>query len=414
MWRTRPGECHTRIHTVDSCDVHSNLAGAECTINSKIYHKCLWSLAQDGLQCKLGVCYYVRMRTLFHSTTIYFIFIMLMIWHVPDVPAIENPFEIRVFDSQLEVMQPYRLISGKHYRLQAVSVDEEVLRAQWFLAGNLGRITTGNQPTLMPAFVGEGDLICRVNRMEQRVRLSVVPATGTMGNRGGTLKSPAGVEITLPENALTIEKQIGIEIVASPGLPPTARQFIRVVQISPTRLVLKRLTQLTFLFGSDVFPDAKPQLYFWEAFGKQWVPLQSRVNSVQGGVTASINHFGIYTLMVHTPVDLERTDRFQIQNVKLSPRVFFAPDRNRLTIAYQLKAPEATQAFVTMDIFDLRGRRVRRLLEDTSLYVGPHIAQWDGLTDDGVLVRNGRYLLLIRARIGSQGTAHRKLVVVFK
>ena len=337
-----------------------------------------------------------------------------MRWHPSDVAAVEDLFEIRVFDGQVEVMQPYRLISGKHYRLQAVSVDEEVLRAQWFLAGNLGRITTGNQPTLMPAFVGEGDLICRVNGVEQRVRLSVVPATGTMGNRGGTLKSPAGVEITLPENALTIEKQIGIEIVASPGLPPTARQFIRVVQISPARLVLKRPTQLTFLFEGDEFPDAKPQLYFWEAFGKKWIPLQSRVDTTHGSVTVSINHFGIYTLMVLPPTDSARTDRLRIQNVKLSPRVFFAPDRNRLTIAYQLKAPEATQAFVTMDIFDLRGRQVRRLLEDAPHYVGPHVAQWDGLTDDGVLVRNGRYLLLIRARIGSQRTAHRKLVVVFK
>ena len=337
-----------------------------------------------------------------------------MIWHTSDVTAVEDPFEIRVFDGQVEVMQPYRLISGKRYRLQAVSLDKEVLTAQWFLAGNLGRITTGNQPTLTTVFVGEGDLICRVNGLEQRVKLSVVPATGTIGNRGGALKSPAGVEITLPENALTIERQIGIEIVASPGLPPTARQFIRVIQISPARLVLKRSTQLTFLFGGEEFPEAKPQLYFWEAFGKQWIPLRSRANAIQGNVTASINHFGIYTLMVITPTDLERTDRLQIQNVKLSPRVFFAPDRNRLTIAYQLNAPDAMQAFVTMDVFDLRGKRVRRLLEDTPHYIGPNVAQWDGLTDDGVLVRNGRYFLVMRARRGSQHTAHRKLIVVFK
>ena len=337
-----------------------------------------------------------------------------MIWHTSDVTAVEDPFEIRVFDGQVEVMQPYRLISGKRYRLQAVSLDKEVLTAQWFLAGNLGRITTGNQPTLTTVFVGEGDLICHVNGVEQRVRLSVVPATGTIGSHGGTLKSPAGVEITLPESGLAIERQIGIEIVASPGLPPTTRQFLRVIQISPARLVLKRSTQLTFLFGGDEFPDAKPQLYFWEAFGKQWIPLRSRVNAIQGSVTASINHFGIYTLMVLTPTDLERTDRLQIQNVKLSPRVFFAPDRNRLTIAYQLNAPDAMQAFVTMDIFDLRGKRVRRLFEDAPHYVGPNVAQWDGLTDDGVLVRNGRYFLVMRARRGSQRTAHRKLIVVFK
>ena len=339
---------------------------------------------------------------------------VLMIWRTSEVTAVEDLFEIQVFDGQVEVIQPYRLVSGKRYRLQAVSADKRVLTVQWFLAGNLGRVTTGNQPTLTAVFVGEGDLICRVNGVEQRVRVSVVPATSTIGSRGGTLKSPAGVGIILHEGALTIEQQIGIEIVASPGLPPTPRQFIRVIQISPTRLVLKRPTQLTFFFGDDEFRDAKPHLYFWEPFGKRWIPLQSRVNAIQGSVTASINHFGIYTLMVLPQADLKRTDRLQIQNVKLSPRVFFAPDRNQLTIVYQLNASDAMQAFVTMDIFDLRGRRVRRLFEDAPHYIGPHVTQWDGLTDDGVLVRNGRYFLIIRARISSQHTAHRKLVVVFK
>ena len=94
-----------------------------------------------------------------------------MLWHTSEVTAIEDLFEIRVFDGQVEVMQPYRLISGKRYRLQAVSLDEEVLTAQWFLAGNLGRITTDNQPTLTTVFVGEGYLICRVNGLEQRVKL---------------------------------------------------------------------------------------------------------------------------------------------------------------------------------------------------------------------------------------------------
>ena len=81
---------------------------------------------------------------------------------------------------------------------------------------------------------------------------------------------------------------------------------------------------------------------------------------------------------------------------------------------YQLNAPDAMQVFVTMEIFDLRGKRVRRLLENAPHYIGPNVAQWDGLTDDGELVRNGRYFLLIRARMGSQRTAYRKLVVVFK
>ena len=93
---------------------------------------------------------------------------------------------------------------------------------------------------------------------------------------------------------------------------------------------------------------------------------------------------------------------------------FFAPETHRLTITYQLNAPDAMRVFVTIDIFDVRGRRVRQLLKNSPRYIGSNTAQWDGLTDDGSLVRNGRYLLVIRARTGSQHVVRRKLIVVFK
>ncbi len=324
-------------------------------------------------------------------------------------------------------MPPYRLVSGKQYRLHAVSSDEKNLPAQWFLSGNLGRITTSMPPILTAVFVGEGRLICRVAGVEQRVALSVVPEAAVIGGSGGKLQSPADVAIDLPKGALAAEEKIGIEIVAPPALPPTLQRFVRVVQISPEGLVLKRPAQLTFLFGDTASTSQNPlnppyqgdtaeklQLYFWEAYAKKWVPLQGREDKAQGGVTTSVNHFGIYALMAAVPEDLKRSERLEIGNLELSPRVFFAPDRHRLTIAYRLNAPDATQVFVTIDIFNLRGRRVRRLLEEAPRYIGPNAAQWDGLTDGGVLVRNGRYLLVIWARTGSQQEMYRKLIVVFK
>lgn len=353
------------------------------------------------------------MQTLFHRIT-KLICIALIVLLSSSGTSEVSAFEIRIFDSVAAVKPPYTLISGKQYRLQAVSLDKKILPARWFLSGNLGRITTNMPPILTTVFVGEGSLICRVENLEQRVKLRVVPKTKTIGDSGGELQSPAGVTLKLPKSALTIERKVGIEIVAPPGLPPTLQRFVRVVRISPERLVLKRPAQLAFLLGDAAFTHAKPQFYFWETFEKKWVPLQGREDKAQGSVTTSINHFGIYTLMAAVPEDLKRSERLEIRNLELSPRVFFAPDRHRLTIAYRLNAPDATPVFVTVDIFDLRGRRVRRLLEEVPRYIGPNAAQWDGLTDDGVLVRNGRYLLLIRARTGSQHAVSRKLIIVFK
>lgn len=354
------------------------------------------------------------MQTPFYRISIHFIFIALIVLLAFNAKAAESPFEIQVFDGATEVGQPYILVSGKQYRLQAVSSDKKVLPAQWFLSGNLGRITANIPPILTAVFVGEGRLICRVADVEQRVGLSVVPETKVIGSSGGKLQSPADVVIELPKDALAAKEKIGIEIVAPPALPPIPQRFVQVVGISPERLVLKRPAQLAFLFGNAAFMGARPQLYFWEAFGKKWVPLQGREDKAQGGVTTSINHFGIYALMAAVPEDLKRSERLEIRNLELSPRVFFAPNRHRLTIAYRLNAPDATQVFVTMDIFDLHGRRVRRLLEGVPRYIGPNAAQWDGLTDDGVLVRNGRYLLVIWARTGSQHAVSRKLIIVFK
>ena len=354
------------------------------------------------------------MPTPFYRLRVHFVFIALIVLFAFNAKAAESPFAIQVFDGATEVVQPYTLVSGKQYRLQAVSSDKKLLPAQWFLSGNLGRITTGIPSVLTAGFVGDGSLICRVEDQEQRIELRVVPETKVIGGSGGKLHSPAGVRIELPISALAIKRKVGIEIVAPPGLPPTLQHFVRVVRISPEGLVLKRPAQLAFLLRDAAFTNAKPQLYFWETYQKKWVPLQGREDKAQGSVTTSINHFGIYTLMAAVPEDLKHSERLEIQNLKLSPRVFFAPDTHPLTIAYQLNAPDTTRIFVTMDIFDLRGRRVRRLLEEVPRYIGRNAAQWDGLTDDGVLVRNGRYLLVIRARTGSQHTVSRKLIIVFK
>ncbi len=354
------------------------------------------------------------METRFYRLTVPLIFIVLLVLRASDVKAVAGSFEIQVFDGSTEVMQPYTLISGKRYRLQAVSRDKKVLSARWFLSGNLGSVTTGVRPMLTAVLVGDGSLICRVAGIEQRVGLRVVPKTETIGESGGRLQSPTGVTLELPKGALDIEREIGVEIVASPGPSPPLYRVVRVIQISPRGLVLKQPAELTFLFGRAGFVGVKPQLYFWEAFRERWVPLQGRRDVSRGVVTSSINHFGIYTLMASGREDLKLGGQLQIQDIKLSPRLFFGLDRHRLTITYRLRAPDPAQIFVSMDIFDLRGRRVRRLLEEVLHYVGSNAAQWDGLTDDGRLVRNGRYLLVIRARTGVQRAVGRKLIIVFK
>ena len=354
------------------------------------------------------------MQTYFQTASFSLALLACVLSVVPAAAAIEPPFEIQIFEGQSQLMPPYALISGETYRLRAVSPDKQILAGAWFLSGDLGRLTMGRSVSLTAGFIGKGAVLCRVDGVEQRIAIKVVPATDTIGSQGGQLQSPAGAVLTLPSGSVAREHRIGIAVVAPPGPPPPARQLMQVVQISPSRLVLKQHAQLTLFFRELPVLGAAPHLYFWEAFSKKWVPLQGRVNVEQGEVTASIHHFGIYALIAPAPEIIDRADRLQIQNVTLSPRVFFAPEMHRLTITYHLSAPGTTQVFAAMDIYDLRGRRVRRLFEETPHGIGANLAQWDGLTDAGAQVRNGRYFLVIRARAGGQRAVYRKLIVVFK
>ena len=68
----------------------------------------------------------------------------------------------------------------------------------------------------------------------------------------------------------------------------------------------------------------------------------------------------------------------------------------------------ATQSRVDLEILDLRGRRVRRLLSETRS-AGPHSARWDGLDAGGRAVASGTYVWRLRAD-GRQFTGKMSLV----
>lgn len=63
------------------------------------------------------------------------------------------------------------------------------------------------------------------------------------------------------------------------------------------------------------------------------------------------------------------------------------PMRTALTLGWTMPVPRR----VTLDVFDVRGRQVRRLVEPTVMTSGAHTARWDGLDSDGRRVPAGLY-----------------------
>lgn len=66
------------------------------------------------------------------------------------------------------------------------------------------------------------------------------------------------------------------------------------------------------------------------------------------------------------------------------------PFNARTTIAYQVPDGLPSAALVTLEIFDVRGRRLRVI--DLDRGPGSHVAQWDGRSDHGSPVPAGMYL----------------------
>lgn len=78
------------------------------------------------------------------------------------------------------------------------------------------------------------------------------------------------------------------------------------------------------------------------------------------------------------------------------------------TIRVEIPGSEGEEVPVRLEVFDLRGRRIRTLI-DGSLAPGAHVFSWDGRNDRGEHAASGVYLYRVNA---GEYTATRKMVMV--
>ena len=160
----------------------------------------------------------------------------------------------------------------------------------------------------------------------------------------------------------------------------------------------------------------KLSLYFWDWFSERWIAIAGHVDTSTQSVEATVNHFGIFTLMT-TDQPVVKATEFAVQNIKLSPPLFFAPDTHQLTISYLITTPMDLQPDpleVTMQIFDLYDQRVVTLLDRSPRRAGQNAELWNGLNKKGQVVVNCRYILLIILESGKEQAYGKKVITVFK
>ena len=364
------------------------------------------------------------------------------------IPSKLASLEMQLGGEDSLLQRPYVLISGTLYPLKAIgrdAFDNAVnVDVTWQVDGNLGQIVLPHQvpmlsvrsdpgeelPLLEAIFVGEGRLSTSAGEVSASEKITIRPTVATIGRTGGQIESPAGIALNIPAKAFTAKRNVEISIIKSPGTTLQTQgedslgkevytrspQIARVVEIRPHKAILKRPAQLTFSYARPIvneFDSTKLSLYFWDDFQEKWIPISSRVNRDAKTVSASINHFAPYTLMESDQV-IPPSDSLRIDDVRLNPPVFYAPETNRLTIEYLLNAPDSDEANVTIEIFDFHDQHVVTILKDVPRRIGRNAEQWDGRTESTEIVRNGRYVLLITAEAGGETVSEIELLVVFK
>jgi len=167
-----------------------------------------------------------------------------------------------------------------------------------------------------------------------------VPA-GQTGFTGTTV----GVEITLSDATLALNKPVTLTIGYLPG---------DIAGLTSSQLVL---------------------CYYNTTSGK-WIALASTVDPVTGTVSAKITHFSIYRIM-------QVTAAATLDNAKAYPNPFLGGVHTLVNFINLTSAADVS-------IYTLRGQKVAEVLANSS-----GVAAWDGKAASGSLVGPGVYLVLI-------------------
>ena len=111
---------------------------------------------------------------------------------------------------------------------------------------------------------------------------------------------------------------------------------------------------------------------------------------------------------------IDWANKFQIGKVEINPPVYYSPETNRLAIKYFINTPKNVIVKVTIEIFDMYDQHVKTLLIEAERWKGSNVEQWDGRNEEGQVVKNGRYVVVIIAKIEDEIATAKKLLAVLK
>jgi len=146
---------------------------------------------------------------------------------------------------------------------------------------------------------------------------------------------------------------------------------------------------------------------WWDPAGLRWQALGGEKGV--DGLAVSLEHFSDYALLV-------ANEPLGVRSAAISPNPF-SPygSAGGAEIRFTVSSQEMDAPLVDVEIFNLLGDPVRSLAHHEPMSVSEEqLLLWNGLTEQGELARNGRYLVRIKVRDNSGDEDHILQAVLIK
>ncbi|NKB71435.1 MAG: hypothetical protein GKR89_30555 [Candidatus Latescibacteria bacterium] len=242
----------------------------------------------------------------------------------------------------------------------------------------------------------------QLNHVSQyAVQVDLVAAQATVDpQQGGHIAADGGaLDLYLPPGSLAQATAVTIAPVdaaeLSAPVDPQVRLLGPAFDLEPADLALAKPAVLRLAIEvEDLGPLDEGEhlaLYAWS--GADWSRLGGTFDGGAGLLTTPLGRLGRLALMADASAGAgART----LSNLSCQPRVFYPRGGGfdvQTTISFEL----GQAAPVTVKVYDLEGRLLRRVSQGQSMNAGRNAVAWDGRDDDGRLVADDLYIVAVEA-----------------
>ena len=240
------------------------------------------------------------------------------------------------------------------------------------------------------------------------VRSMVAAVAQIDPRRGGHVRdSAAEVELYIPPNGIGSAIQVTIAPLDQNELelPADSRPSFAgpAYYIGPDTLKLVRPAILSLTLPAERSLE-QPALYAWGQVDARWSRLGGILEGENKRLRAAINAPGIYALFDAPQAQGEGP---VLGGLVCQPRML-SPRGGGFSSQTEISFVLGRSAAASVQIFDMTGHLVREVVRATTLSPGSNVATWDGRDQDGRIVYDGAYVVLVQAG----GQRAKKIVTV--